>query len=163
MEVVMEDSDSIDRILIATDGSPGALAAVEEGVRLAQIRGAGVTFVAVAHPPLPVLGDAYYQRALSDNLGIMRAALAKAIPYAEERRVTYETELLEGSPAKAILALAHSRDVDLIVVGSRGLGAVKGALLGSVSSAIVHHSDRPVLVARPIDQGAKSRLSRIAV
>ena len=80
----------------------------------------------------------------------MRKALATAIPFAEERRVPYETELLEGSPVEAVLELARSRNVDLIVVGSRGLGAVKGSLLGSVSSAIVHHADRPVLVARPV-------------
>lgn len=159
----MEESDGIDRILIATDGSPGSLAAVEEGVRLAQIRGAGVIFVAVAQPPLPVLGDPYYQRALSHSLDTMRAALAGAIPFAEERRVTYETELLEGSPTKAILELARSRNVALIVVGSRGLRAVKGALLGSVSARIVHHADRPVLVARPVDQEARSLLDRIVL
>jgi nucleotide-binding universal stress UspA family protein len=159
----MEGSDSIDRILIATDGSPGSLAAAEEGVRLAKILDADVTFVAVAHAPLPVLGDPYYQRALSESLGTMRTALAKTTPYADERHVTYETELLEGSPAQAVLELARSRDVDLIVVGSRGLGAVKGALLGSVSSEIVHHADRPVLVARPIDRQRKARSSRIAV
>lgn len=159
----MQGSESINRILIATDGSPGSLAAAEEGVRLAKLLGIGVTFVAVAHAPLPVLGDPYYQRALSENLGAMRAALAKSIPYAAERHVEYETELLEGSPAKAILELARSRDVDLIVVGSRGLGAVKAALLGSVSSEIVHHADRPVLVARPIDRQTKGRSSRPAV
>lgn len=159
----MEKLDRIDRILIATDGSPGSMAAVEEGVRLAKTLGAGVTFVAVAHAPLPLLGDPYYQRALSENLAVMRTALAKAIPYAEERHVQSDTELLEGSPAKAILDLARSRDVDLIVVGSRGLGAVKGALLGSVSSEIVHHADRPVLVAQSIDQQRKRRSSRIAV
>jgi nucleotide-binding universal stress UspA family protein len=159
----MDDSQGIDRILIATDGSPGSLAAAEEGVRLAKILGAQVTFVAVAHAPLPVLGDPYYQRALSENLSAMRNALAKATPYAEERHVRYETELLEGSPAKAVLDLARSRDVDLIVVGSRGLGAVKAALLGSVSSEIVHHADRPVLVARPIEQERKSGSSRFAV
>lgn len=159
----MAVSESIDRILIATDGSPGSLAAAEEGVRLAKLLDADVTFVAVAHAPLPVLGDPYYQRAVTENLGHMRAALAKAVPYAEERHVTYQTELLEGSPAKAILRLARSRDVDLIVVGSRGLGTVKGTLLGSVSSAIVHHADRPVLVARPRAQGAKCRPNRISV
>ncbi|MGZ8691137.1 MAG: universal stress protein [Gaiellaceae bacterium] len=159
----MEDLDSIDRILIATDGSPGSLAAAEEGVLLAKKLGAHVTFVAVAHAPLPLLGDPYYQRAVTENLGHMRAALAKAIPYAEERHVKYETELLEGSPAKAVLELARNRDVDLIVVGSRGLGAVKGALLGSVSSEIVHHADRPVLVARSIEQERKGRSSRLAV
>jgi nucleotide-binding universal stress UspA family protein len=159
----VDDSDRIDRILIATDGSPGSLVAAEEGVRLAKELGAGVTFVAVAHAPLPVLGDPYYQRALSENLGAMRTALAKTTPYAEERHVTYDTELLEGSPAEAVLEIARNRDVDLIVVGSRGLGAVKGALLGSVSSEIVHHADRPVLVARSIEHARLGRLSRFAI
>jgi nucleotide-binding universal stress UspA family protein len=159
----MEDSQSIDRILIATDGSPGSLAAAEEGVRLAKLLGADVTFVAVAHAALSVLSGPYYQRALKENLGAMRTALAKTTPYAEERHVTYETELLEGSPAKAVLELARSLDVDLIVVGSGGLGAVRAAVLGSVSSEIVHHADRPVLVARSIEQGRKRRSSRFGV
>ena len=62
----MDDNEGIDRILIATDGSPGSLVAAEEGVRLAKALGANVTFVAVAHAPLPVLGEPYYQRALSE-------------------------------------------------------------------------------------------------
>jgi nucleotide-binding universal stress UspA family protein len=159
----MGDSNGINHILIATDGSAGSLAAAEEGVRLAKLLGADVTFVAVAHAPVPVLGNPYYQRALSKNLGAMRNALAKTTPYADERDVRYETELLEGSPAKAVLELARSRDVDLIVVGSRGLGAVKAALLGSISSEIVHHADRPVLVAHPIEQRRRRRSSRFAV
>lgn len=152
-----------ERILIATDGSPGSLAAVEEGVRLAKLLGAEVIFTAVAHSPLPILGDPYYQRALTEKLGAMRSALATAVPFAEERRVPYETELLEGSPVKMILELARSRNVDLIVVGSRGLGAVKGSLLGSVSSAIVHHADRPVLVARPVATEEATPLARMFV
>ena len=43
--------------------------------------------------------------------------------------------------------LARARDVDVIVVGSRGLGTLAGALLGSVSRDVAHHADRPVLVA----------------
>jgi nucleotide-binding universal stress UspA family protein len=53
-----------------------------------------------------------------------------------------------GDPREALLEVARSENADLIVVGSRGLGAVAGALLGSVSSKVVHHADRPVLVAR---------------
>ena len=159
----MQGSERSNRLLIATDGSPGSLAAAEEGVRLAKLLGAGVTFVGVAHAPLRVLGDPYYQRALSKNLGAMRAALAKSTPYAVERHVEYETELLEGSPAEVILDLARSRDVNLIVVGSRGLGPAKGSLLGSVSSEIVQKADRPVLVARPIDHQKTGRSTRIAV
>ena len=137
------------QILIATDGSPGAHLAVEEGVWLAKMLGAKVIFVAVARSPLPLLGDPYYQRTLSADLGKARVAIAAAIPAAEERSVPYEAEVVEGVPAEAIRELARLRDVDLIVVGSRGRGAVTGAVLGSVSADIAHRADRPVLVARP--------------
>jgi nucleotide-binding universal stress UspA family protein len=63
--------------------------------------------------------------------------------------VESESEILEGDPAEQILQLARLRGAALIVVGSRGLGAVPGALLGSVSSAVVHGADRPVLVVKP--------------
>jgi nucleotide-binding universal stress UspA family protein len=159
----MKEAEKGRHVLIATDGSPGAQAAVEEGVRIAKLTGAGVLFLAVAYPPLRMLGEPFYQRALTAQLAARRKALAMAVPFANERRVRYETELMEGSPAQTILELARNRDVDLIVVGSRGLGSVKGTLLGSVSSEVVHHADRPVLVARPPDRAARNRLARIAV
>jgi Universal stress protein family len=53
---------------------------------------------------------------------------------------------LEGDAAEQIVELARARDAAMIVVGSRGHGAVAGALLGSVSSPVIHRSDRPVLV-----------------
>jgi nucleotide-binding universal stress UspA family protein len=118
-----------------------------------------VIFLAVAHPP-SVLGEPFYQCVLTVHLSGMRKALARATPFADERHVPYETELMEGSPAQLILDLARRREVDLIVVGSRGLGAVKGALFGSVSSEVVHNADRPVLVARASERG---RLGRVAV
>lgn len=61
--------------------------------------------------------------------------------------VNAEVEVVEGNPAERILELASIRDVDLIVVGSRKLGALAGTLLGSVPREILRHADRPVLVA----------------
>jgi nucleotide-binding universal stress UspA family protein len=148
-EAAMSDPLETKEIVIATDGSTGASVAIEQGVWLARMLGAKVTFVAVARTPSVVLGDPYYQRALTADLAKARSAIADAVVAAEERHVSYETEILEGAPAEKILDVARTHGADLIVIGSRGRGAVTSAVLGSVSSDVVHRSDRPVLVARP--------------
>ena len=73
--------------------------------------------------------------------------------------MTAHTRLLRGDPADEIVAYADTVDADLIVVGSRGHGAVASALLGSVSRGILREARRPVLVVR----GAAARRSRVAV
>lgn len=133
-------------ILIATDGSAGAQLAVEDGLDLAEQTGAAVLFVAVHRPPLPVFGDPYWQRAVSNELARVRPALKKAVEAAEARGIRAEYDLLEGDAADRILEIARSRDVDLIVIGSRGLGAVASAIVGSVSKRVLRDADRPVLV-----------------
>jgi|SRR5438034_11580160 len=135
-------------ILIATDGSAGAREALDTGLALARGSGAVATVVYVRPAPLPILGDPFFQRSLSEELAKARAALAEAEAAAARAGVEIETEILEGDTAERVLDLARSRDADVIVVGSRGRGAVAGALLGSVSAELVHKSDRPVLVAK---------------
>jgi nucleotide-binding universal stress UspA family protein len=56
-----------------------------------------------------------------------------------------EFDLLDGAPAEALALAASVRDADAIVVGSRGLGPVRGAL-GSVSEALLHEADVPIVV-----------------
>ena len=55
---------------------------------------------------------------------------------------------LHGEEAKTILDVARDEDVDIIVVGPRGLGRFAGLLVGSVTDRLVQLSDRPVLVVR---------------
>jgi nucleotide-binding universal stress UspA family protein len=136
------------RIVIATDGSVGGLAAVDEGLALAESIGSRVTFVSVRPVPSPVLGDPYYGRALARELARSRDALASAVERAAKRGIDYDAESPEGSPAEEIVRLARDRRADLVVVGSRGLGPFRAALLGTVSTAVVHRADCPVLVAR---------------
>lgn len=136
------------RLLIATDGSAAGRAAVEEGLELASELDARVLFVHVKPRPSGLLGEPFYQRRLTREGVDARAAIDEAMREAEEWDVESDWEILEGNPAVEIIALATERDADLIVVGSRGRGAVGGALLGSVSRAVVHDADRPVLVAR---------------
>ena len=140
------------KILIATDGSPSALQAVEFGLELAEEHQAEPIFVHVAPAAdvLPVAGFAMagpvsvpHELAEAD-----RSSLDEAYEIADERGIEARTKLLAGDAAKQIVAYADEIDADLIVVGSRGLGRVSGVLLGSVSRAVLHDAKRPVLIVR---------------
>lgn len=131
--------------MIATDGSTSADQAVAEGARATRSIGTNAVLVYV-RPAISSLGEPYYQEKLSEQLAHARDALDRATELARAEGVDTDAEILEGSAAERIVELAQARDAPLIVVGSRGLGFVAGALLGSVSSAIVHRSDRPVLI-----------------
>jgi nucleotide-binding universal stress UspA family protein len=97
-------------------------------------------------PPIGPLGEPYYQEKLTEQMAHARVALDRAQTLARQENCEADEEILEGTAAEQIVELAQARNAPLIVVGSRGLGAVTGALLGSVSSAIIHRADRPVLV-----------------
>ena len=55
----------------------------------------------------------------------------------------------KGTPGEAICALAHDKDADLTVMGSRGQNALRRTLLGSISDYVLHHSHNPVTVVPP--------------
>jgi len=75
----------------------------------------------------------------------MLAAAAARFP---DARQPIERWVIEGDPAKGIVRSAQDRDVDLVVLGARGLGTLGRLLLGSVSETVLHHAGRPVLIVR---------------
>lgn len=138
------------KFLIATDGSPSARDAVAFGLELAAEQRADAIVVHVA-PALDIVPTAAFgvPGAMPHPLGAHdRAALEEASALAAELGVSARTELLTGNPVDEIVAYADSTAADLIVVGSRGHGAVASALLGSVSQGVLHEARRPVLVFR---------------
>lgn len=145
-----EKEDTMKSILIATDGSPSAQEAVEFGLELAEEQEAQVVFVHVA-PALDVVPSGGFGWAPSVPHEITehdRKPLQEAAARAQERGIEARTTVLRGDPVDEIVAYADSIDADVIVVGSRGHGAIASALLGSVSRGVLHEAHRPVLVVR---------------
>jgi len=138
----------VKRIVIGTEGSADAMRAVEDGLELAAGLHASVTFVCARPTPNALLGEPYYQRELDAEIAHAREVIGEAIEQAAAAGVDADYEIVEATPADAILGVADTHDADLIVVGSRGLGAMQSAIFGSVSKALVTRSTRPVLVVK---------------
>ena len=138
-------------ILIATDGSDPASAAVAAGLELAADESAEVVLVHV----ISILDLSSTTSGGEKPQRVPRAeddpVLCAAVDRARAAHLVARTELLIGYPPKQILRVAREIDADLIVVGTRGLGRMKSAVLGSTSHDVLEHSDRPVLVVRGSD------------
>jgi nucleotide-binding universal stress UspA family protein len=143
--------DTMKKILIATDGSESAHEALEFGLDLAaeQDAKAFIVHVAPVVDVMPYANFGYVAPSVPHEFDEHdRECLREAAELAAEKGVDVETGLLKGRPADEIVAYADTIDADLIVVGSRGHGAIASALIGSVSRGVLHESRRPVLIVR---------------
>ena len=141
-------------IIVPTDGSVNSKRALEHAVVIASSLGATITLVYVANivsvisnfDQIPnASGYVTEQVALDmeeEGKGILDE-FAKSIPQNIEVKSVFEV----GSPGPAVLSVAKKYNADLIVMGSRGQGGVKG-FLGSVSYAVVQGSPIAVLIAK---------------
>jgi nucleotide-binding universal stress UspA family protein len=137
------------RILVGIDGSEYARQAFEVAIGLAAGTSAEL-YVIIVVQPIQLIGTrrqvreslmSFYEKE-AHRLSAEYGALAK------RRGVNIKAIIARGNPAKEILSAADNNGVDMIVVGSRGLGGIKGLLLGSVSNAVVQNSKMPVMVVK---------------
>lgn len=142
-------------IIVPTDGSVNSKRALEYAIVLASSLGASITLVYVANivsvisnfDQIPnASGYVTEQVALDmeeEGKGVLDD-FAKEVPEGIDVKTVFEV----GSPGPAVLSVAKKYKADLIVMGSRGLGPLKGLFMGSVSSYVVTHSGCPVLIVK---------------
>jgi nucleotide-binding universal stress UspA family protein len=138
-------------VVVGVDGSPESQAALDWGMHEARLRNGQV--VVLASWQYPYITSAAGQ--VWDYTGLERDArliLDGELQRVDDPAVPVTGRLVEGNAVAALVEA--SREADLLVVGSRGLGGFTGMLLGSVSSQVAHHARCPVLIIRP---GAESQ------
>ncbi|MBS9373602.1 universal stress protein [Rhodococcus sp. B50] len=141
-------------IVVAVDGSDASTTAVNWAARAAAIRGLPLRIVTVVHIPAfyysePYLAQSFHEEMKATARDRLAGAAALARQIIDENRhgnVEVTTGQLEGKVVPTLIAQAEH--ADRLVVGSRGLGEVKGLLAGSVSTAVVSHATAPVVVVR---------------
>ena len=134
------------RIVVGYDGSEASRRALEEAARRTGPNGQ-LYVVHCFHAPGERYGVQNAQTRLDDEMEQARGVLDEIEANQAEWLAggRWESELLAGPAADAIVRVAAVRDADAIYIGSRGVGRAR-ALLGSVAHDILHQADRPVVV-----------------
>jgi nucleotide-binding universal stress UspA family protein len=153
------------KILLATDGSEEASLAATAAGRLATRTGSELHVLTVG-PEYPYyeLPDypARFEEVIEAQRRETREVLDEQVKKIEESGATVEEAHLEMGipPGRAIVDLGEELGAGVVVVGSRGRGPMRRAVMGSVSSSVVHHAHCPVLVMRG-EEGAEYLQGRI--
>ena len=140
----------MEKILVPVDGSEQSHKAIAFAVDLATQYHATIYLLHVFK--LTIIPEGLGEYVVSDRVQL-RALGDKIIAGAEDEVKGHgieriETAVVEGDPAERIIDYAKEHEVDIIVIGSRGLGTFKGLLLGSVSNKVSHKADRTCVIVR---------------
>jgi nucleotide-binding universal stress UspA family protein len=132
------------QIVVGYDGSDCSRDALDEALRTAKALGDGVVVVFGYSPPGLWGGEIVEHEEAIEEQGTK--VLEEAKHQAEAAGTEVELELVAKKGSEAIVEVAEQRDARMIVVGSYGDPPLKGMILGSTPSKLLHLADRPVLV-----------------
>jgi nucleotide-binding universal stress UspA family protein len=145
------------KVLVGTDGSDSSFRAVDRAGQVAADSGANLVLVC-AYQPMPdreraragdQLGDlAYKVEGSTPADDVLRAARERAIAAGA---TNVDEIAVAGDAVDTLLKLAGDREVDLVVVGNRGLNSLAGRLLGSVPANLSHRARCDVLIVHTTD------------
>jgi nucleotide-binding universal stress UspA family protein len=150
-------------VLVGTDGSESSFRAVDRAATVARDAGAKL-LLATAYRPMTAReiqdaadalgGESYKVSGSTPAEDVLRDAADRAIALGVRDP---QIQAVEGDAVDGLTSLAEQRDVDLVVVGNRGLNSLAGRMLGSVPANISHRVKCDVLIVSTTGRGAKSR------
>ena len=137
----------IKKILVPLDGSPNSFRGLDVAINMARQCQATITGLYVVGIVKPRTSEPItpLEKLLLDHAQkIMKKAKLKAA----KKGILFFDTVSYGDGGKRIVDIAERKNFDLIVIGSRGMGAAKEIFLGSTSNYVLHKSKKPVLVTK---------------
>jgi nucleotide-binding universal stress UspA family protein len=137
----------IKKILVPLDGSSNSFRGLDVAIHMARESHATITGLYVAEIVKPRTNDPItpLEKILLDHA---QKIMKKAKLNAAKKGILFFDRVSYGDDGKIIVEVAEKQNFDLIVIGSRGMGAAKDLFLGSTSNYVLHKSKKPVLVVK---------------
>jgi nucleotide-binding universal stress UspA family protein len=136
------------KILLASDGSDNAERAAKEAAGLAEELSSQIilAYITGTPPQSKLVKDNFdVHKVLKDDA---EKKIKQTISALTEKEIPYTLKVAIGDPADEIIRIAEKEKADLIILGSRGLGTIKGVVLGSVSRKVTHSAECPVMIVK---------------
>ncbi|RQD77229.1 MAG: universal stress protein [Candidatus Syntrophonatronum acetioxidans] len=145
----------MEKILVPIDGSENSLKALKYAEDMAEKFGSQIILVNIQKPvfyegldPEPLSKDKETETLQEKANAVINEGLQELEDSTLSIKVEFDPDIIVGDPAEQILFLIEKEDVDLVVMGSHGLSRLRRYIIGSVSSKVLKHSKRPVLIIK---------------
>ena len=137
------------KILVALDGSKNSVRGLAKAIEMAKINNSKIIGINVVELPMSYFLGRPKMKIKTDMAKESKKILESAKKKCERSRIDFELKIIPGGdPGYDIVKFAKKTNVDVIVIGARGLNPIKEMFLGSVSNYILHKSKIPVLVIK---------------
>ncbi|MBV7390120.1 MULTISPECIES: universal stress protein [Enterococcus] len=135
-------------ILVAVDGSEQSTEAFKETMAVAKRNQAKVTILAVVDVKYAFGDPAFVNDSLTIHTNNAEIEIDKLIAEYEPAQIDFEKVVLSGSPKRKIVDYAEENEIDLIMIGGTGTGAIEQMVIGSTTSYVVNHAPCNVMVVK---------------
>ena len=135
-------------ILLAADGSENSFRAAKEAVKIAKINPETMVTIIFVIDMVKVKTEVLHA---SSNEGLYMERRQKIVPIEQlfkDEQIKCQVEMIHGSPGPEIIKYANTQNVDLVVIGSRGLNSLQEMVLGSVSHKVMKRVQCPAMIVK---------------